>query len=288
MKTKVLSILLTIILTTACSTGEPYYGLMNKGFLPISGDNAFLGANIFLAHEMEQDENLLAFLRKHGSPSAIELSNGFFKSDTLYLYYGTENSVFIANPFEDEREHRRWVLRGPYRMEWRDSRKVNASAQNIDLGGLFYINGRYERLTREPDETRIVQVIMPPPPPPVIKKIIVKRPIIQKVEPKKEEESAPPEPQFNEFKNLNSDQRALLIAKGYAPRNENGDVIHIVRGDNENLRQISRWYCTSEAALPEIAKNNNLDEKSSLKAGSQVIVPFQLVKRSMAMPKDYK
>jgi hypothetical protein len=49
---------------------HPSPGWANQGLVPVSADSPFVGANVYLAKEMEDSLYLYNFLRSRGSPGA--------------------------------------------------------------------------------------------------------------------------------------------------------------------------------------------------------------------------
>lgn len=298
-KTHLYTICVALILSgvIACSSNQVgYLGLMDKGVLPLSAENAFLGANIFLAREMEKDDTLMAFFRSHGAPSAIELKSNTFKSDQLILYYAHEGSFYNGNPVIDEYNSRHWIFRGPYKMPWYKAKKMQPLVRNKSPEAVFYIRGEYQRFNKDGVEDRhIVQVILPTPvktptPKPVIRKRPKWRPQRASTTVVKATSTPTPAPELNplDFQKLNADQRALLMAKGFAPRAENGDVIHIVKREDETLAAIGSWYTGSSENASTIATQNGLSPDAILSPGNQIRVPLHLLKNDKFMPHDYK
>ena len=288
-KTSLLRKLIPIVLLTlpaACGYNrDQYLGLEDKGILPLSSNDAFLGSNLFLAKEMEADAYLYNFFRMRGVPAAIEIDEDSSGERRMLMYYGQENSVYIAHPnFQDG--VRRWVIRGPYQMEWKDARELKHLSRTGRQDALFFIGGSYKRLPEPRAETprQVVRIVTPPTPVPTPRP---RRPV-KRVTAKPTEAPTPTGPDPKEFHKLNSDQRAILIAQGYAPRADNGDIVHIVKYENETLGRISRWYTKAENNKQEIASFNGLGPDDALAQGTQVRVPLKLVTQDKAMPKDFE
>ena len=78
------------------------------------------------------------------------------------------------------------------------------------------------------------------------------------------------------------------MAKGFAERADNGDIIHTVKGESETLGLIAKWYAGSAAKATEIANMNGLAEGGTLTPGARIRVPLNLIKQFKAMAGDYK
>jgi hypothetical protein len=110
----------------------------------------------------------------------------------------------------------------------------------------------------------------------------LKRPVI--TAPSAIEPKVPAVATIDVFKPLTTDQQALLVARGFARRDTNGDVLHSVKGETQSLDKIVRWYTGSPAALGEVAKLNSLPDEGNLPAGTEVRIPVKLVKEGKALP----
>ena len=286
--------LISLVLLAACSSQSEFLGLADKGVLPLSPSDAFLGANIFLAREMESDPYLYNFVKDRGAPTAIEIDTKSSSAGRLLMYYGRENALYIAQPIVNDRL-RQWIVRGPYQIHWKDGRNIRRLAQIAPGDPVLFIQGRYERFggARSEEPQRVVPVFVPVKPaatPRPKRRATQHAPVIKGPAALAQATPAPAASGMDpkEFHKLNTDQRALLISQGYAPRAENGDIVHTVKSEGENLDLISRWYTSSDKHKGEIASVNGIAADAPLPLGKQIRVPLGLVRQDKAMPKDFR
>jgi len=292
---KIFLIFAILFFSTSCSENNTnYLGLMDKGVLPLSDNNAFLGTNIFLSQELSNDKQLKGFFEAYGAPDAIQLQSS--PQEELTLYYIKDSKTFSGAPFYDNTGNRSWIFRGPYLIPWQELKQVKKLTNVSNFGALFYIDNQFLRFSPKGKQPldHIVQVILPTPK--IEKKVVV---IHRAARIKKKDKE---ETQNNDttdlanatqnmsplnFQNMNADQRALLILKGYAPRSKNGDIIHIVK-NNENLNSISNWYTGNLGNVEIIAKENNLKANEPINFGTQIKIPYRLIKNDKIMPNNFK
>ncbi len=167
------SYLTCLILASLClgcaARHATFSSVTEKGFLPVSGTNPFMGANLFLAHEMEESNYLYNFLRKEGSPRAIRVSGHTPSSSLLELYYVNQLTLYRATPQIDlVLGTREWMIEGPYPIDRQTYQKVHP-LKGDSRGGLFEIFGKRELLDGHfhPSPTRAISpVFVPTPKPP--------------------------------------------------------------------------------------------------------------------------
>ena len=272
-------------------------GLANKGILPLSSTDAFLGSNVFLAREMEHSTYLHNFIKTKGGPSAIEITEGLDEVPHMIMFYPRLKEVYAAERLGRKVPGRKfpivdWVIRGPFQIEREDYRALMGMELSIQADPVFFMGGKQVRFLpdREPPPSPLQQVVaaLPPTPPPTPTpkpKQIEKR--VTKVA-EEAGEKLPTELDSKNFKPLNSDQMAIFMSKGYAERAENGDIIHTVQRPDETVSLVSRWYTGSDKAVAEIAKMNSVGLKDPLVVGARIRVPLAMIKHAKTMPLDFK
>jgi hypothetical protein len=263
-------------------------GLANKGILPLSSTDAFLGSNLFIAREVERSAYLYHFLQSHGAPAAIEIIQERGYDTKLLLFYPKQKSVFVALP--DQKElNRQWIVRGPYQVTRLDYRQLQRIQKALKGEPLFHIYGRdYRFQTYNKQEPReIVKLVLPPAPKTTSKKKVKSSKKTGSSKQKAPTITAKKEPEPKEFKPLNVDQQALLMSRGFAERAENGDIIHTVKHENESLELISRWYTSSKKNTQKLQDLNGLPN-TPLAVGTRITIPADLVRKTKAMPIDYE
>lgn len=290
-------LLSTILLCILCSCGprvQSYPALANKGILALSGSNPYIGANLFLGKELENSPYLYSFFQSQGAPTAIELVQNAFDPAYMLLFYYPRKEVYIAE-LQKVSGLREWITRGPYAIERDDYRSLGRIQAGIKSEALFVVNGKHVRF-RFTEQSRSVRSYKPPLPKqptatpiPVTKAKKQQTPKVKSEKPKTEAKptvvptQAPPSTNAKEFRPLNADQQALNMAKGYAERASNGDVLHSVKSEDETISKIAGWYTGSEANAKEIASANGLDESKSLSPGMRIRIPLSIVKQFKAL-----
>jgi hypothetical protein len=263
-------------------------GLANRGILPLSTNEPFLGSNIFLAQEMQRSSYLHNFIKNKGGPAAIELTQDFGKPPHMVLFYPRKREVYAAERVIKKGQSgkinvQEWIIRGPYAIERKDYRELASMDLSMQGEPVFYLWGKQVRFGAEKPASRIPEAVLtpvlPPTPPPTPKPTPVKKkPAVIKSGGEAED------PEIKNFKPLNSDQQAIRIAQGYAERSSNGDVIHTVKKENETLAMIAKWYTGSEGNAAELASLNGLSPELIVPQGARVRVPMRLLKKLKAMP----
>ncbi len=263
-------------------------GLADRGILPLSTSDPYLASNAFIAKEAETSAYLHNFLKTRGGPMAIEISDSYTSFPHMVMFYPRSRQVYAAERVSRKvpgqiAPVREWMVRGPYAIERKDYRELAELDSSMVGEPVFMLRGREVRFTQErpvsPTPEKVLIPVLPPmpqpTPTPVKKRLPPKAPII-----KVQGEPAITE---GEWKPLNSDQQALLMAQGFAERAENGDLWHVVKGDSETLELIAKWYA-EPSAVDEIARVNGLVAGQALLAGTKVRVPLKLLKKLKVMP----
>lgn len=289
-------------------------GLGNKGILPLSGDNPYLGTNLFVAQQMEQSGFLFKFIQSKGGPRAIRLDEANWGRPILTLYYPESQESFVAEygPNENFNE---WMIRGPYPLSRFDYRYLRQINPHLNQEPAFVIFGqkwqfkpasqwennsvnqkpldwspsplsRQARVSSGPTQV-VPEFIIPPAP----RKISHKKPIKKGGHtPDKEVPSASPTPGSQGLPfglPLNADQQAIALSRGFAERAANGDIIHTVKFDSESIKAIASWYTGSKVNEPKIIEVNKLTTPVQLKKGDRIKIPSALIVNSKIMSSDF-
>lgn len=263
------------MLFISCSPWEKGASLANKGILPLSTNNPYVAANLFIARECEQSTILYNFLKRRGGPTAMELVENQSVYSRMLLFYAQEREVYAAEPsfFADKKE---WVIRGPFPLERGDNHTIiNLGASSLGEP-VFYLWGKEARFRFDKsDQPKIVLNIELPPPTPA--PTAVPRPKkrtgpVVKVTP---EPTIPAGP-------MNLDQQALQMDTPVVGTDAKGNVIHTVKG-SETFGAISSWYTGDSANASVIAQFNKLDPLIPPQAGQKISIPKELVKNSKPM-----
>lgn len=289
----IIAIVASAIFFFGCSFSEPepnFPGLSNRGLVPLSTANAYVGSNLFLASEMEKSPALLHFIQSRGGPQALRVIERKMRSPELILYYPREDSMYIAE-LNASRSAYNWVVRGPIRIPRHEAKYL--TPENLELSGepLLVVFNQFARYESRPPIgfTRPVAVIKPPPaklsekPLPTKPKV---KPKITSTGTKPKSSSTASGPTIarapietpTPYKPLNFDQMAILMSKGFAERDKNGDVMHTVKGDSETLEAIAAWYSADKSKAGEIATASGIDPAAPLKTGARIRIPLAIVK----------
>lgn len=261
----------TVFFVACASRQTALTPLLNRGIMPVSEDNPYMGANLFLAKEMEQSVYLYNFMRDKGAPQGIELKGSDEDDVEAHFYYTSTPEEYVAKPAPRQKSRvmntrREWIIIGPFAVE-RDNYRAVESLQRTS-GGAFEIFGKREFLGVGPAKAsseRLKPVFIPTPVP-------TKRPVKRKPA-TATAVTATPSPRGP----LNLDQQALKEAQEMAPRDPQGDVVHTVTSKTETLQSIAQWYTSQGGNAKEIATKNALPLDAKLNPGAKVIVPKSLV-----------
>ena len=315
MKTKILGLLFLVFLTSCYYKITNYPSLVNQGILPVSKEQAYVGANLFLSREMEQSTFLYNFLKKRGAPDAIEIVRRSFNNDRFFLYYYDAKEVYVADPKILKNNRHEWIIKGPRIPNWRDLttiRNVMDTGKNdtpflIDGKEMYFssnVNGINRSNIIENDiDSKIVDVSKLPKVPPqrkiVRKKYTPQKKVVKKVSTEVKKTQSVEAPSVDQsgnedflkdledlttYKPINLDKMAIAMSKGYARRDNMGNVVHTVKSYTETLQAISFWYTGNEINAVEIEKFNSLEDASNLKIGQNILIPFRMLKNVKQMP----
>jgi len=267
----------------ACSApSNNFPSLANTGVLPMSTNNPYVGANLYIADEMVKSAYLLNFIKGRGAPTAIEVIQDSFHPTRVLMFYPGDREVYAADVVENDKSHQ-WIIKGPYGIERQDYRSLAALENSMQGDPVLLYNGRPVRFRRPGGKVEPTPILKPrvptPTPTPTPTKKPVKRPVVNT--PAK---NAPVLPDPKAFKPLNSDQQAIAMSQGFAERAENGDIIHTVGGDNETISAIAAWYTGSTANAKVVADLNGSNLTDTLPRGKRIRVPIALLKNLKAMP----
>jgi hypothetical protein len=258
----------------ACSTSSSKFSpLLNQGVMPVSEDNAFTGANLFLAREMEQSVYLYNFMKERGAPQGIELKGDSEDDLEAHFYYTAGPEEYLAKPAPRSRfartkdTRREWIIIGPFAVDrdrYRDIQRLERTN-----GGAFEIFGRREFLGPQssPGTQVALRPVFVPTPIPPKRHVAKKKPT---VDTEALSTSTSKEP-------LNFDQQALKEAKEMAPRDGQGDLIHTVTSKTETIQSIAQWYTSKSTTAADVAKKNGLPEDAKLTPGSKILIPKNLI-----------
>jgi len=92
--------------------------------MPLSATNPYLGANLFLAEQMERERTLFDFFQARGAPAAIQVEELTQKATSVRLFYPEAQEEYRAVL----KGTARWVVAGPFPIKRQDYRYVTRVA----------------------------------------------------------------------------------------------------------------------------------------------------------------
>ncbi len=79
------------------------------------------------------------------------------------------------------------------------------------------------------------------------------------------------------------------MSEGYAPRDENGDILHTVPTAAQTLENIADWYTGSTKNVQELRNANGFrDSRTDAGKGLTVRIPLKLIKQTKLMPFNHR
>ncbi|MBX7136683.1 MAG: hypothetical protein K1X83_01780 [Oligoflexia bacterium] len=287
----VLSSLLSagLFLASGCSAPQvnTFPSLANQGQLALSTTNPYLGSNLFLSQEMERSTYLYNFMKGRGAPTAMELLEKGDSPSRILLYYPKDKEVYAADLMIVGKDinSRQWVTRGPYQIDRKDFKNLLRMENSMVGEPVFVLRGKEHRFRFQHDEPsdRVIAALPPPIPTPKPAPKPKKKVIYQS-----NGEGGVSEINPRDFRPLNSDQQAIQMAKGFAERTSNGDVVHTVRSSDETLELISRWYSGGPNNAASLAQANAIPVGTALNPGARITIPLRMIKEFKQMPEGYK
>jgi hypothetical protein len=244
--------------------------------VPVSSDNPYVGANLFLASEMERSSYLYNFLRAKGPPQALELTGSEPDALEVKMFYAKRRELFIGAVNVEKRGKttvREWIVRGPYAIE-RDYAR-NVSRLPTSDHAVFQLWGQRETLgdaARPLVQSVINPAFVPTPTPRPTPRPRPKAPAVK----------ATPAPTAVPMP-MNFDQKAIQDYREMAERTLGGDVIHTVKSESETLTSLSNWYTGSPENAQAISEKNNLPLDTKLNPGAKVFIPSGIVTNPKTM-----
>jgi len=274
---------LALIFLASCASAarvQDFPTLINQGQLGLSTTNPSFGANLFLSREMERGSYLGSFLKARGGPTAIELLQEDGNPTRLLMYYPSEKEVYAADlqVFGKDKSIHEWVVRGPYQIERQDFKNLLRMEMAMNGEPVFLVGGEEVRF-REHEAVPTQRIVSALPPPIPTPKPRPKKKVIYQSTDEHGIKAVDP----RDWRPLNTDQQAIQMAKGFAERGWNGDVIHTVKAEGETLEAIAKWYTGSEANAAKIAETNRIPAGTVPSAGARITIPLRMVKEFKRM-----
>lgn len=292
---RLFGLLFFILLSGCVKTADVPEGLENHGILPLSDENPFLGTNVFLSAEMERSPYLYNFLKRRGSPAAIEIARKLRTSNpVVHLYYPQEGEFYSAEASVHP-DYRQWIVRGPYRLHWKDLRATRNILNGLKREPVFFVYGKEMRFGEQSAlPIRVLQPSVPRVTKKVVKAAVQKAPVsVKKNEPVKQVAKAKASSDYvndydpAEFRPLNTDQQAILMARGYAERAIDGDIIHTSKSETLGWEALAEWYTGNVENADAILHHNPDLAILDLVPGTRIKIPKKMIREYRVMPADY-
>lgn len=283
MKLFLRSLLISCLWLCACSSSlDQYETLADKGLLPLSTQNGFLGANLYLSEEFSKSAALFNFLKGRGGPNAISIETS--RPLRMKLFYPMEKEFYIAD-LSDVPNNYEWVLRGPHRIDRRDYRELAGLFATGIEEPAFQFQGKPFRF--KPTRAEVLQMqaealrAMATPTPDSKARTRGRNNTLKTKLADQAKDHPAPTPTV--FQPLTFDQQALAMSQGFAERAPNGDVIHTVRKEGETIESIAGWYTGSPSNSKDLLAASGLTEATKLIPGMRIKIPLQKVTQFKAM-----
>ncbi len=277
-------LLASLFFIQGCSYLQPeeplFQGISNRGMIPVSPTNAYVGSNLFLSQQMENSPELYHFIESRGAPHAIRVNERPNRNPELIMYYPREDALYIAE-LSASRSMYNWIARGPHKIPRYESATLSQPSFDVKGEPLLALFDREIRFPPKYPQTSLKTVAIPKlpeikPPPKPARHITRAKPAPKKSEPPK----APTQPVY---KPLNMDQMAIQMSQGFAERDKNGDLIHTVKSDAEKIEDIAKWYTGDVKNGDTLLKATGLEGIKTLTKGLRIRVPFAHVKNTKQM-----
>lgn len=240
---------------------------------------------------MEQSSNFYNFISVEGTPNAVLIkSKGVTGPRKVALFYPDSRYYLASRNYIRENTYE-WNVNGPFATDWRLQKTLPVSKKSSILN----VHGKNVRFRGDRYETsnqrrRIVYPIVPPEPRIIIEKVEVPVRVTQEtiIEERKKKSNDP----LDEFlpdrsSPINTDLQALLESKGFARRENNGDILHMVKSNKEKFIAIVNWYTQSTDNTPQIQiANPHIEDIHNLSVNTVVRIPYKLIKEFKRMPEE--
>lgn len=162
------AVISVIVGSSGCSSNTPAFdGIANRGVTPVSPHNPFMGANVFLAQEMEKSGYLYNFMKGRGAPQAIQVRGDSERSSELLMFYSRTLEYYSAVPQRDNQTKiTEWIIRGPFPITREHYPYI--APLNSAQGGAFEVFGKRENFggAAVATESRVIEPAFVPTPTP--------------------------------------------------------------------------------------------------------------------------
>jgi len=263
----VISFLFVLSVFPGCGpTSRLNNGLINRladrGPVPLSLDNPYLAANLFVSKEMAKTEEVKGFLNYRGAPGAIELLKSTFSPLTVHFLYPEKKEYFL---FEESLDS--WVINGPYRLNAAQERALAAIAvRDSENKG-----AAPKLLNQEQDNTKVNPAVQESQTTPAPRDSMAANQIgtgrsVQSSLVQENQEL----PAIKDIISTSAHESAELTPKG--------DLVHYVTLPGETLSIIARWYTEDRDNAGRIARINKLARPDNLAIGDTIVIPSYLLR----------
>jgi len=283
-----LSMLIPLVLSSCSSRLNEYPSLVDKGPLPLSASNPYVGSNLFLADEFSRSDDLFNFLKGRGAPSAIEILESGLDRPAMRMFYTRDKQLYIAE-LEDSQIARIWIVRGPFAINRQEYKRLPKGGSLGSDEPVFVFEGRQFRFIEPPSAPpTIIALKAPQPPKPRIKTAgkskVIKAQGDTVTGEMKSGDSTATGGSVDSGPATNLDQQALAMAGRHMEKDADGNLVHTVKKSGQTMKQIVEWYAGSGENADEIASKNGVKTTDPLPVGKKVVIPAVLVRQTKPMP----
>ena len=157
-------LLASLFFIQGCSYLQPeeplFQGISNRGMIPVSPTNAYVGSNLFLSQQMENSPELYHFIESRGAPHAIRVNERPNRNPELIMYYPREDALYIAE-LSASRSMYNWIARGPHKIPRYESATLSQPSFDVKGEPLLALFDREIRFPPKYPQTSLKTVAIP-------------------------------------------------------------------------------------------------------------------------------
>lgn len=240
--------------------------LEGRGPVVLSQSNPFLPADRVFDNAVANSSVIKEFVEQQGKPAALSVDDGLLSATTLTFYYPGKEEFYTLQPAGDD-----WEVSGPDSMF-----PDEAQAMLSELGGAvpassnsYITEKRTTTLGRSSGSLSNLDTIS----------------ARARMEPQKVTLHGTEKVQTKSKLQGKGRRGPSTPQKATVKKLASGSLQHTVTFTGETLGSISKWYTGSSKNTPVIAKLNKMSPEHRLTIGERVIIPKQMLKTQMPMPR---
>lgn len=276
---------LFFVLIAACTptTGSEnlIWRLNNRGPVPLSSDNPFLAANLFVSRLAEQNQTIYGFIQYRGIPPAVEVVSSYFSDPLIHFYYPEKREFFILEQFEAG-----WVINGPERIPPDTQSQVAALTRSLRAEPVLRVQKHPELLLGAGATDRVFARAGDP----VQQEsnawsdpsLGIQEPRVLGGTRARETVAIPSSSTKGDFSEERIQEAVNRLQENPsgqgAELTPQGDLVHYVGYSGETLSIIARWYTHDRGNVGRLARINSLKNPDRLDIGDAIIIPAYLLR----------